>query len=343
MNKVRIAVNICTYKREGYIKNILDKLQSSSFFDRERQSGYQGMLYIYVVDNACELQEIESEYVHLKHNPKGNTGGSGGYQYGIEMIRASGIDFSHVVFMDDDVEFDISCFYKLYDFLQSVDECNADRPIAGRMFRMDNRNVQYTAAEIWNAGNIKHIGLNKALSEIDSEEEINYDSGAEYGGWWFCCFPYEFVKENDIMPFFIHCDDVEYGLRCGRAPIIIKGVQVWHETFEYRQTPIICYYDTRNPLFVNEKFQLGNNASNVLLDWKNRISLYHSEQRWDYEYYAIRGMLDYLKGINWLTEIHPGKYHNRLQKAKISRYKNSILWRVAEYRFKKKYRLRGEL
>lgn len=107
----------------------------------------------------------------------------------------------HVVFMDDDVEFDISCFYKLFDFLQMVDKENADRPVAGRMFRMDNRQIQYTAAEIWNAGNIRHVGLNKSIEEIQKEPDVEWNSGAEYGGWWFCCFPYEFVRENDVLPF----------------------------------------------------------------------------------------------------------------------------------------------
>lgn len=330
-------MNICTYKREESIRQILDKLKNSSFFDRGQQHTYFGALYIYIVDNACELEEVKSEYINLRHNPKGNTGGSGGFQYGLELIRASAVDFTHVVFMDDDVEFDISCFYKLYDFLRRVDSCNADRPVAGRMFRLDDRSVQYTAGEIWNAGKIAHVGFHKSMSEIEQEEEVNYEAGAEYGGWWFCCYPFSFVRENDIMPFFVHCDDVEYGLRCGRPPIIIKGVQVWHETFEHRQTPMMCYYDTRNPLFVNEKYQLADSASDVLLDWKKKISRYHLEQKWDYEYYAIKGMLDFLKGEKWLTGMHPGKYHNKLRKAKTGRYKNSILWRTAEYRFKRRY------
>jgi len=337
MDKVCIAVNICTFKRAEWIKQILDKLQVSSFFGGGSQNIYSGALYIFIVDNGCELQEIESEYVNLRHNPEGNTGGSGGFQYGIELIRRSQVDFTHVVFMDDDVQFELSCFYRLYEFLLNVNGEDADRPVAGRMFRMDRRDVQYTAGEIWNFGNVKHVGLDKTLSEIENEEEVDYHSGAEYGGWWFCCFPYDFVKENDIMPFFIHCDDVEYGLRCGRPPIIIKGVQVWHETFEYRQTPIMCYYDIRNPLFVNEKFRLNGDAMEVLSDWKRKISFYHAEQKWDYEYYAIKGMIDFLKGTKWLTKIHPGRYHDRLRKAKISRVKNSVMWRAAEYQFKKKY------
>lgn len=336
-NRVCIAVNICTYRREEQLNRILDKLQGSAFFDQTKKTDYSGALYIYVVDNACELSEIRSEYMNLRHNPRGNTGGAGDYQYGIELIRSAQAEFTHVVFMDDDVEFDLSCFYRLFDFLQQVKGADASRPVAGRMFRMDRRDIQYTAGEIWNAGRISHVGFNRTAAEVDQEPEIICDSGAEYGGWWFCCFPYDFVKKNDIMPFFIHCDDVEYGLRYGRPPVIIRDVKVWHETFEYRQTPVMRYYDTRNPLFVNEKYQLNKDAPQILSEWKQEISAYHADGKWDYEYYVIRGMLDYLKGMKWLYRVHPGKYHDRLKKARTGRYKNAILWRIAERRFRGRY------
>lgn len=340
-SRVCIAVNICTYRREEQLKRILDKLQGSAFFDQTGRSDYSGALYIYVVDNACELSEIRSEYVNLRHNPRGNTGGAGGYQYGIELIRLSRTEFTHVVFMDDDVEFEMSCFYRLFDFLQQVQGEDACRPVAGRMFRMDQKDIQYTAGEVWNAGSICHVGFNRTASEVDQEPEIIHESEAEYGGWWFCCFPYDFVKENDIMPFFIHCDDVEYGLRCGRQPVILRDVRVWHETFEHRQTPLMRYYDTRNPLFVNEKYLLNDDAARILSDWKREISAYHVEGKRDYEYYVIRGMLDYLKGTKWLYRIHPGKYHDKLKKARISRYKNAVLWRIAERRFRRRHNLQN--
>lgn len=338
MRNVCIAVNICTYKREECLKNILRKLQDSLFFEEKGDSVYAEALYLFITDNAGEMSEIESEYVRLEHNPKGNIGGSGGYQYGIEMIRKTGIDFTHVVFMDDDVEFEMDCFYRLYDFLRTVDDDNKDRPVAGRMIRMDNPAVQYTAAEIWNRGDIKHVGLNKSLYEIESEPAAIYNAGADYGGWWFCCFPWSFVKENDVMPFFLHCDDAEYGLRCQRPPIILKGVQVRHDTFEHHLTPVICYYDTRNPLYVNEKHGLQPDPGQILANWKAKISAYHLHREWDYEYYAIRGMYDFLRGTEWLYRIHPGKYHQKLQRVWINRYKNSIFWRLTEHRFKRKYR-----
>ena len=142
-----------------------------------------------------------------------------------------------------------------------------------------------------------------------------------------------------MLPFFIHCDDVEYGLRCGRPPIIIKGVQVWHETFEHRQTPIMLYYDTRNPLFVNEVYGLDEDRQAVLDKWKQKISLYHVNKDFISEYYVIKAMDDYLKGLPWLYKVDPARNHSKLKKTKIYKVKNSVLWRIVVHKYRRKYKM----
>ena len=54
MNRVSIAVNICTYKREKYIKKITDKIEVSLFCRNDVESRYFGFLQVYIIDNACE-------------------------------------------------------------------------------------------------------------------------------------------------------------------------------------------------------------------------------------------------------------------------------------------------
>lgn len=322
---INIAVNICTYEREEYIKQNIERLLESKFFE-ENSIEYYGHMHIFVTDNGGSLEIIDEEYLHISHNR--NTGGSGGFQKGIESIRAHSSEFSHVVFMDDDVDFEMDCFYKLYDFLCIVPEEHADRPIAGRMILKENPNIQHTAAEIWNGGQIEHIGFHKSIDDILLEPDVEYYSGAEYGGWWFCCFPYSFVKYNDIVPFFLHCDDVEYGLRCGKSPIILKDVKVWHEAFEGRMTPAILYYDTRNPLFVNKIHGINQDKDMIIINWIKRISSFHAKQDWDSEYACILGMRDYLRGLKWLYRIDPQKHHAKIQKIKSDKLKNMIAWRL---------------
>lgn len=330
-SKVCLALNICTYHRETFIRKNLALLRQSSFFD-EQNVKYYGKLHIFIVDNASELQLQEDKYTHIIYNE--NSGGSGGFQRGIEEIRKSNIAFSHVIFMDDDVSFDINSFYLLFDFLLNVNEENRKRPVAGRMFCMDKPDIQYTAAEQWNGGNISHVEFMRDISQTGyTQGRVIYDADADYGGWWFCCFPMEFVQKNDVLPFFIHCDDVEYGLRYGRKPIIIEGVQVWHETYDKRLTPLMQYYDTRNPLFVNWIYGFLPDAEQIMKAWKQKITEYHVREDWITEYYVILAMNDFLKGMRWLKRIDSGKYHRKLQKAKSSRIKNAICWRMVSVKF----------
>lgn len=337
MEQISIALNICTYKRNEYVIRIVNELQNSKFFDPNELAFYK-RLQIFIVDNASELcndlfENIDFECIHLIHNK--NSGGSGGFQRGLEEIRRAN-SFSHIIFMDDDVCFDVNSFYILYDFLRNCTEDDLLRPVAGRMFCLDKPNIQYTAAEIWNAGNIKHIEyMRDTIVEPVETGRVNYDSGAEYGGWWFCCYPMSFAGKNDIIPFFIHCDDVEYGLRCGKSPIIIEGVHVWHETFDKRMSPIMQYYDTRNPLFVNQIHKIEPTKKEIYEQWKTKITSLHLKKDWLSEYYVIRAMDDFLKGLDWLYKIDSGDYHEKLKKASTTKLKNALMWRLVSMRFKK--------
>ena len=334
-NEVKIALNICTFQREEFIHRNLSLLQASDFFNPDNPQ-YYGRLHIFVVDNGSSLQLPESLYVHCIYNR--NTGGSGGFQRGIEEIRKRNEGFTHVIFMDDDVAFDISSFYLLFDFLSGVGEADRDRPVAGRMFCMDDPYIQYTAAEKWNRGMVSHVEFMRDVRKTAyTQGRVIYDADADYGGWGFCCFPYVFVQENDVLPFFIHCDDVEYGLRCGKKPIIIEGVQVWHETYDKRMTPLMQYYDTRNPLFVNQLYGFLPEPLQLLRQWKDKMTTFHVKGDWLSEYYVILAMNDFLKGMGWLKRIDAGKYHKKLQKAKSCKVKNAICWRLVEHRAKKKF------
>ena len=335
MRKINLALNICTYHRKEYVQTNISKLKASLFFS-DSDSKYFGQMQVFIVDNASESPEFDNTFWHFRNNK--NTGGAGGFQRGLEEIRKCPADFSHVIFMDDDVEFEVESFYILYDFLCTVEEEYAQNPVAGRMFCSDHPNVQYTAGEIWNRGKIRHVEYMRHITpENYHYGRVNYDSGAEYGGWWFCCFPMSFVKNNDILPFFLHCDDVEYGLRCGKKPIIIEGVQVWHETFEKRLTPLIRYYDTRNPLYVNEIHNLAPHPLSILKEWKDRISDLHAQRNWLSEFYVILAMNDFLKGLDWLKSIDSEKYHKKLKRKRSCRLKNAIAWRLVERKFRNKY------
>ena len=330
-NNVKIALNICTYHRREFVQKNLEQLKKSDFF--ESGNALKDKLSITIVDNGSELECIDQENIRLVHNP--NTGGSGGFSRGLEEICANDSSATHVVFMDDDVNFDTESLYRLYALLAYMNSEFRNSPVAGRMFRMDKPWIQYTAAEVWNGGDLKHIGWNADMTIPSNINDMNDNCSAEYGGWWFCCFPMSFASVNEPLPFFIHCDDVEYGLRYGEAPIILNGIQVWHETYEYRQSPVIAYYDTRNSLIVNSMYGLAPKEE-MLGRWREHVGMAYAENDHTKERMIILGMLDFLKGKEYILKLDAEKNHNKLCRIKVrSKFVNRLLWRYAKMKYVK--------
>ena len=309
--EVHLSVVICTYRRNQELCYILDTLKATDFF--VQNSSLYGKMTVRVVDNASELLDDSHSFITVYHNP--NTGGAGGFTRGIVETRSDEEKYgiTNVVLMDDDVKVIPETFYRLYTLLALLKEKYQQEVVAGRMFRLDDRKIQYTAAEIWNKGEIQHIGFQRNMCDMESLEKINDSNSAEYSGWWFACFPMEFVRMNTPLPFFLHCDDVEYGLRHGGTPIILNGIQVWHETFEYRQSPMMAYYDTRNPLIVNYVRKLCDKQE--LMDmWIKKTVVYRFNNDYVSEYMAIYAINDFIKGVSWLKTVDSVKLHNKLDK-----------------------------
>ena len=79
----------------------------------------------------------------------------------------------------------------------------------------------------------------------------NYSaSDINYTGWWYCCIPSCIVTEKNLpMPYFIHLDDIEYGMRnYNNGIILLNGISVWHPSFVNKSPLWYGYYDMRNQL-----------------------------------------------------------------------------------------------
>lgn len=328
----RLGIVFCTYDRQNDIKRNMNTILQSRFFD-ERDELF-GKLEVVVVDNKRELTAPVHKHTDIIYNA--NTGGSGGFARGISEMTKPEKNVTDILLMDDDVMFINESVYRLFAFLYIRKKQYSDTVVAGRMFRRDRTWVQYTACEIWNRGDIRHVGHNCDMTVLENIVDINKHNG-EYSGWWMCCFPKEFLLKNAPMPFFLHCDDVELGLRHKGTPVILNGVQVWHETYEYRQNAVVAYYDMRNMMFVNEitgcmcyKTELKN--------WKDKISYVHADKDYRLEYMLIKAMNDYMRGIKWLCSVRSDKYHLKISRRKwFVRYRNVIFWRFVCHKYKKKF------
>lgn len=319
--EVCIGTVICTYYREKQLLQNLEKVKASLFFKEGTE--YFGKLNLCVIDNASSLPEQNEKSLLICHNS--NTGGSGGFSKGMEYIRQhKEYGITNVLLMDDDVDFYMESFYRMYALLALRKNEMQNRVIAGRMFRADKKYIQYTKTEIWNRSEILHTGWMQDMRKVECLPWMNLQEG-EYSGWWFACFPMEFVQKEKPLPFFLHCDDVEYGLRLGTVPMALNGIQVWHETYEYRQSPVIAYYDVRNSLITNAICGCSIGRRDLWALWTQKLTDYLKQGNLEYYYATILGLYDFVMGTRRFYREDIEKHHNRL-KTRISRTNRQKAW-----------------
>ncbi len=199
-DRISLSLVICTYKRKDFLEKNIEKLKKSSALQKLAE---EKCFVVRIVDNARELSDSYGRGIRVY--PNENTGGSGGFSRGMEesVKEKEKYQTTHVLLMDDDVELQTESLNRLYALLSYMREEYRREAVAGRMFRLDRREVQYTAAEIWNGGDLRHIGWNQDMTREENLPVMNENEGAEYGGWWFACYPIGFVEKNRPLPFFV--------------------------------------------------------------------------------------------------------------------------------------------
>jgi len=245
---IKIAAVICTYKREEYIERNISQLIKR--ISANKDSALQDHLDIIVVDNG---QTLDSSLLGVQLIKNRNTGGTGGFTRGImeALYQKDAKTYTHILLMDDDVDIEPESFERMYSILCLLKDRYKNSFIGGAMLRRDEPWVQEEAGATWN-GILHPLGkgydLRKAENIIKNDEIYPVD----YNAWWYCCMPIsEIGLDNLPLPFFIHCDDMEYGLRNAKNWILLNGICVWHEIASARKNIIRDYYDVRNFMVLN--------------------------------------------------------------------------------------------
>lgn len=243
VNKKRIGIVICTYRREQYVKKTINKLmkfcsQNTSF-------------NVLVIDNASTLAEKTLQNFKLLHNP--NYGGSGGFTKGIiESILENKNDY--VLLMDDDVDLDTTTLERTYSLLCSLKCKYMDSFLSGAMLRMDKPCIQHENTAYWRKIKLYSLGKGWNLSNQDTlvDNELIREYENQYAAWWYCCIPVHRIKRIGLpLPLFIKGDDMEYSIRNKQPILHMNGIGVWHEAFEKKQAPWINYFSDRNMFILN--------------------------------------------------------------------------------------------
>lgn len=303
VNKVKIAIDICTYRREKFVEANLNLLNKR--FLRNESSPLYGKLEVFVSDNAktLEADKLRSPDIHIFENK--NAGGAGGFTRGLievnKVKKEKGI--THVLLMDDDVCIEPESIFRTFTLLSCVKNEYKNAFIGGAMLRLDTRNIQTESGAAWNGGKLISFKQNLDLNNLECVLFNEVEEAVQFNAWWFCAFPAGVITDENLpMPIFIRGDDVEYGLRNMKKLILLNGICVWHEPFEYKYSSSLFYYILRNRLIDNSLHDMIMSKSEV----KETLRQSVTEQLWLYRYknadLIMDGLEDFLKGVDWLSQ-----------------------------------------
>lgn len=316
INPVKLGIVVCTYKREKFVRDNIRLLNEDII--QNKSSPLYGKLEVFLSDNGQSLGKyhLESEHVHVVKNK--NAGGAGGFTRGLmEILKRPDRDgITHALLMDDDIIVDTASIVKTAAILALLKEEYKDAFIGGAMLRSDQRNIQVESGASWNAGNLISLKADLDLRLWQSCLKNEQEEYREFNAWWYCCFPMGIVREDNLpLPIFIRGDDLEYGLRNMKTLILMNGICVWHEPFENKYSSFLEYYIIRNRLIDNTfhfpQWGKKNLIRTLIGEYRREGYLYRYK---NVELY-IRGIRDFLKGIDFLEQTEPEQLHKEIMAA----------------------------
>ncbi len=290
--KVTLAVGVCTYKREKFVKRNASKI--AAFLEKKGMDSH-----LFISDNGGTLSGLvpDSPYITCVQNP--NTGGSGGFSRVMQEVLRSKTKFTHLLLMDDDIDFRPEILARLIVFLSHCRTQYAHITVGGAMCLLDAPWMQFEAgAKFLKGGRLQ--GLMQNLDLRNAENCIRNAAApqeADYNSWWCCCMSVSKIVETGLsMPFFFKMDDVEYALRLGEKTVCLPGVCVAHESFEKKYNPALEYYIVRNTLITcavhRRAFGVMGRIKQLFAAVMRNVQL----QRYDTAVLILRAYCDFLKG-----------------------------------------------
>jgi len=309
VNNVSIALGITTYKREQALRRTMNMLASEVF---RQGSILNGRLKVIVADNGGTLGEGVSKDGNVRIVSNRNLGGAGGFtRTMLEAVKDK--SFTHVLLADDDATLDPMGLERTFIFLSMLREEHRDLTLGGALLREDIPWLQYEAGARWNGGPMDIIGHGLDLRRVADVINNGADTQPiDYAGWWYCCIPIMRMKQIGLpLPVFIHRDDVEYGLRCGKVTTL-PGVCVWHEAFELKMSGTSEYYDVRNTAIVNAVHDFKDGAAVLVRYLNKRVLINLLTCRYEYVRMNLDAIRDFLKGFDYLRTTDGIELHRSL-------------------------------
>lgn len=311
---VKLALNICTFKRERYVKKNMGLIEEK-VFGKDMYKDFRDCLEVIIVDNAGTLKEkdFNKDYIHIYKNK--NVGGSGGFTRGLMEIKKlqDKNGYTHTLLMDDDIVLEPESLFRTWSMLRIMKDEFSRAFIGGAMLRLDHPYIQVESGAYWNQGNLISRKSGLDFREVEPCLYNEVEEKIDYCAWWYCVIPLEIVKGDNLpLPIFIRGDDVEYGLRNAEKIIMMNGICVWHEPFENKYSSTMFYYILRNRLIDNAIHDCALNKKEFIQIMRQQVI----EELYLYRYknarLLLQGVRDFYKGIDWFKEQDGQELHKKV-------------------------------
>lgn len=309
-HKVQLAVDICTFRREEYVRHNLSVLRKEILDNQEHL--LHGKLDIYVIDNGQTLSEKElgikdhEENVFLIYNK--NAGGTGGFTRGmLEVLkRKKKKDYTHIILMDDDAVLEPEAFIRCNALLSFLRDEFRNCCISGAMLDLEKPYIQNEAGSLYLNGQPVPLGSGTDLrgrSEVIENERLY---STDYAGWWWACYSLKTVREDNLpLPFFIHFDDIEYGVRNKPEIILLNGICIWHPTPLTKRPQTNVYYDVRNRLVTNSLRTVNTSMFKELKGCLNEMGYHLLKYQYSTSEMVLKAVKDFTAGPKYFGGIDP--------------------------------------
>lgn len=305
INKVNLALSTTTFKNERYILPNIELVKNGI-------GGEDGPIrdhfHMFVVDNGSTLDAdgLTCEMVTVLPNP--NTGGSGGFARGMMAVTEKPGEFTHIILMDDDVSIMPESLIRTFNLLSLAKGKYKDAFINGAMLSLEDPTRQYEdVSKVFNTAVYRRLKEDLDISKLSDllvNERTDVEVPNAYGAWWYSCIPVDAIEKNGLpMPFFIRCDDVEFGMRNQPVYMTMNCICVWHSSFEGRfRASVDVYQYVRN---FAAMIALDDCASENYFILRLERDIRQRLRYLDYisAEFILDGFDDYLKGPEFLENL----------------------------------------
>ncbi|EAP7666151.1 hypothetical protein ELK24_25755 [Salmonella enterica] len=251
-----ILIGITTFKRDEQLHKNLRKISQCSYLN-------QLNIDVMIVDNGRSIDLSEYCYPFL-YTVQNNSGGTGGFMRSLCYAKKN--NYSHTLFMDDDIEVETEMLYRaiIFSFLTT-------NPTTTGLMMMKKSNP----TTVWEQGafidknRIYHGFSYNFCLNIENKKNLlslHKNRSSDFVGWWGCIVP---TKLAPILPYmFIKNDDIISGLilKKQNVPLItLPNAMVWHEDFNKKPYTWQHYYDIRNGIMIRHFENLKTNKMKIIL------------------------------------------------------------------------------